>query len=94
MPEPKATHNNTTITLSIPHDTKTFLDDLARRGYNRSNLMLNNIRTMQVLDETYPGIPLPDGLSYLHDIVSSGELAERYKDGRRIPERAPVLADK
>ena len=48
----------TTITLSIPTDLKTFFDELAEQGYNRSYLMLNMTRILQLLFQRrliYPG---------------------------------------
>ena len=78
----KPTHNNTTITLSIPHNTKLFLDQLATDGYNRSNLMLKMIQIINVLYFTYPQIPLPRGLERLLEMVNEGLLLKEFEDGR------------
>lgn len=53
--------NITTITLSIPHETKLFLEQLADDGFNRSSLMLKMIKIIEELYYTYPQIPLPRG---------------------------------
>ena len=78
----KTTHNNTTITLSMPPEVKVFLDQLAQDGYNRSNLMLKMIKTIQDLYDSYPQVPLPRGIEQLQGYVSKGELARDYENGR------------
>ena len=85
----KPTHNNTTITLSIPHNTKLFLDQLAMDGYNRSNLMLKMINILHVLYFTYPQVPMPRGLERLLEMVNEGLLLQEFKDGHLNPK--PVL---
>ena len=68
----KPKFNNTTITLSIPHETKLFLDKLAVDGYNRSNLMLKLVNILHMLYFTYPQIPLPRGIERLQELVRNG----------------------
>lgn len=77
--------NNTTITLSIPHETKLFLDQLAEDGYNRSSLMLKMINIISELYYTYPQIPLPRGIEKLHQLVESGVLLRQFADGGLAP---------
>ncbi len=81
----KAKYNNTTITLSIPHNTKLFLDQLAMDGYNRSNLMLKMIHILHVLYFTYPQIPLPRGIERLQQMVAEGVLLKEFQDGHMNP---------
>ena len=81
----KTKFNNTTITLSIPHDVKSFLDDLSKDGYNRSNLMLKMIRTLSVLYYNYPQIPLPRGVDRLYEMVPDGMLFHEFANGHPIP---------
>ena len=81
----KDQYNNTTITLSIPHETKTFLDQLADDGYNRSNLMLKMINILHVLYYTYPQIPLPRGIERLGELVRDGLLLREFTDGHLNP---------
>ncbi len=78
----KPKFNNTTITLSIPHETKLFLDKLAVDGYNRSNLMLKLVNILHMLYFTYPQIPLPRGIEQLHKIVQDGALLDMFEGGR------------
>ncbi len=78
-------YNNTTITLSIPHETKAFLDQLADDGYNRSNLMLKMINILHTLYFTYPGIPLPRGIERLQEMVRDGLLTNEFTDGHLNP---------
>jgi len=78
----KPEFNNTTITLSIPHETKVFLDRLAEDGFNRSSLMLKLVDILHMLYETYPQIPLPRGLERLQEMVRDGTLLNEFKDGR------------
>jgi len=81
----KKTFNNTTITLSIPHEVKTFLDRLADDGYNRSSLILKMINIVHVLYYTYPQIPLPRGIERLHELVRNGLLLREFTDGHPNP---------
>jgi len=81
----KKQYNNTTITLSIPHETKAFLDDLANDGYNRSSLMLKMIHIVHVLYYTYPSIPLPRGIERLLELVRDGLLMREFTDGHPNP---------
>ena len=81
----KEKYNNSTITLSIPHETKAFLDQLARDGYNRSNLMLKMINILHTLYFTYPSIPLPRGIERLQEMVRNGLLAKEFSDGHLNP---------
>ncbi len=77
-------HNNTTITLSIPHDIKVFLDQLAMDGYNRSNLILKLIKILHSLYYTYPQIPLPRGIERLQSLVKEGVLLPDFKNGHLV----------
>ena len=81
----KEKYNNTTITLSIPKDTKSFLEKLAVDGYNRSNLMLKMIGMMDILYTRYPQIPLPRGLETMKNMVENGQLLEEYLKSRESP---------
>jgi len=83
-------HNNTTITLSIPHDTKAFLEQLYTDGYNRSNLMLKMIDIIEVLYTSYPQVPLPWGLTRLRVLVDEGLLLTQFKEGLVKQEGVPV----
>ena len=85
----KKKYNNTTITLSIPHRTKLFLDQLAADGYNRSNLMLKMIHILHQLYFTYPQIPLPRGIERLQQMVAEGVLLKEFDEGRIV--RRPDL---
>ena len=77
----KPAHNNTTITLSIPHALKEFLDQLGMDGYNRSNLLIKLIAgIVQELYIKYPTVQLPRGIERVAAFVSSGELSKRYHD--------------
>ncbi len=54
----KLKHGTTTITLCIPTEMKSFFDDLAKNGYNRSFLMLKLTKVLQELynrREQFPG---------------------------------------
>jgi hypothetical protein len=77
--------NNTTITLSIPHETKLFLDRLASDGYNRSNLMLKMVDILHMLYYTYPAIPLPRGIEKLQELVKDGVLLPEFSNGHANP---------
>lgn len=81
----KQRFNNTTITLSIPHETKLFLDQLADDGYNRSSLMLKMINIISELYYTNPQIPLPRGIEKLHQLVNNGVLIRQFADGGLAP---------
>ncbi|MDJ0834884.1 MAG: hypothetical protein QNK37_00125 [Acidobacteriota bacterium] len=85
----KKKYNTTTITLSIPHKTKLFLDQLAADGYNRSNLMLKMIHILHQLYFTYPQIPLPRGIERLQQMVAEGVLLKEFDEGRIV--RRPDL---
>ncbi|MDJ0838939.1 MAG: hypothetical protein QNK37_20635 [Acidobacteriota bacterium] len=87
----KTKNNNTTITLSIPHNTKLFLDQLAMDGYNRSNLMLKMIHILHMLYFTYPQIPLPRGIERLQDMVAEGVLLKEFQDGHMKPKPESVV---
>ena len=52
-------YDKTTLTLSIPHAVKAFLDELVEDGYNRSALTLKLISQMKTIYEKHPGIALP-----------------------------------
>ena len=53
----KTKHGTTTITLSIPTDMKSFFDDLAGNGYNRSFLMLKMAKILEILYERRDNFP-------------------------------------
>ena len=74
----KPTHNNTTITVSVPFNVKDFLNKLASDGYNRSKLILAFLDGLEVLDSEYQNVPLPRGIAQIVDQIKSGELAARH----------------
>ena len=54
----KLKHGTTTLTLRIPTEMKSFFDELAENGYNRSFLMLKMakvLRELYVERGNYPG---------------------------------------
>ena len=78
-------YSNTTITLSIPHEVKAFLDQLADDGYNRSALMGKMIDIVHTLYYIYPQIPLPRGIARLQELVRDGSLLPELSEPRSTP---------
>ena len=69
-------HGTTTITLSIPKELKSFFDELAENGYNRSFLMHKMTKILVVLYRnrtTYPG-GLHEALERLLQGIRNGNL--------------------
>ncbi len=84
MAKKKHGNKTTTITLSMPHETKEFLDQLAVAGYNRSNLVLKLVGVIEELYKNYPTIPLPLGVEHVVTMVKEGRLLPEFKEGRLI----------
>ena len=82
-------YNQTTITLSMPHEVKAFLDQLADDGYNRSALMGKMIDIIHTLYYTYPQIPLPRGIARLQELVRDGTLLPELSEPRPTAARKP-----
>jgi hypothetical protein len=64
-------YGTTTITLSIPVESRSFFDDLAEDGYNRSYLMLKMTRILEILYRkhlTFPG-GLPKAIDRLLEMA-------------------------
>ncbi len=78
-------HNNTTITLSIPWESKKFLDQLAEDGYNRSQLILKLIDTIQVVYYQFPQVNLPRGINRINTMVKEGLLQREMEAGNLNP---------
>jgi hypothetical protein len=79
-------YGTTTITLSIPVDSRTFYDELAEDGYNRSHLMLKMTRILEVLyrkHQTFPG-GLPKAVDRLMEIAEN-EFSPRPDRGESDP---------
>ena len=53
----KMKHGTTTITLSIPTEMKSFFNDLAQNGYNRSFLMLKMAKVLRKLYDSRESAP-------------------------------------
>jgi len=65
-------YGTTTITLSIPVESRSFFDELAVDGYNRSYLMLKMTRILEILyrkHQTFPG-GLPKAVDRLIEIAA------------------------
>ena len=66
-------YGTTTITLSIPVESRSFFDELAEDGYNRSYLMLKMTRILEILfreHQTFPG-GLPKAVDRLMEIAKA-----------------------
>jgi len=77
-------YGTTTITLSIPVESRAFFDELAEDGYNRSYLMLKMTRILEILYRkhlTFPG-GLPKAVDRLLEIVK-GDLGEPTETGKQ-----------
>ena len=64
-------YGTTTITLSIPVESRSFFDELAENGYNRSFLMLKMTRILEIIyrkHQTFPG-GLPKAVDRLMEMA-------------------------
>jgi len=75
-------YGTTTITLSIPVESRSFFDELAEDGYNRSYLMLKMTRILEILyrkHTTFPG-GLPKAVDRLLEMAEE-DLKPREGEG-------------
>ena len=78
----RAKYGTTTITLSIPIESRSFFDELADDGYNRSYLMLKMTRILEILyreHQTFPG-GLPKAVDRLTELAK-----KELKPTKKIP---------
>jgi len=80
-------YGTTTITLSIPVESRGFFDELAVDGYNRSYLMLKMTRILEILyrnHQTFPG-GLPKAVDRLMEMAQGELLPHSEANAPRVP---------
>ena len=84
----KKAHGTTTITLSIPTEMKSFFDEMADNGYNRSFLMLGMTKILKTMYEVRQDIKggLHASIKQLAAFARGGFLVRFLKDFPQGPE--------
>ena len=78
----KAPYGTTTITLSIPAEERSFFDELAEDGYNRSFLMLGMtgiLRNLYKVHIQFPG-GLPATIRFLKEETAKADFFKKFPE--------------
>ena len=78
----KALYGTTTITLSIPAEERSFFDELANDGYNRSFLMLGMTAILRNLYKVHIQFPggLPATIRFLKEETAKPDFFRRFPE--------------